>query len=1781
MRKSHTLFAFSAALVLTGAAYAAPANTVPANMKYFKVEQECSASGMNKYNCSGPLLLSQSESGCVAGEVEAASFFTSAKKCVAASSEIKSVKEIGPALNTVVSSLPISTWQEAGSKLKIASDINMGDSTTTGSCVAPFVPLTMPIGSNNVYFTFDGGKAEGYKIRNLCYEQDMNDSVMTHSVGFLKDVVRFTVENVEMKQVRIAIKDSRTTRDASKAGADYYPVGALAGTVSQSTVRNIFLADVSITAPMAGGVMGYVKESSIRQIVANDDIRIGNDIELTYAKGNYAGSKITSTLQYLTEPSEYTVFLGGIAGMAVKDSMDNIKVRAKVEDLSSETTPSTLGGLAGIFAHNDNSFRLFNDTLELKAATAEYGAGFSMISGGKAMGGLFGEVAAAPSDWQVMSNLYSSIILENCRVDSLKISNGKTESVFAGGLVGRVSSGKLYKVSFVNNVANVEISDSLKKTLAGGQSYNYYAGGVLGYGENDENYCAIDSIIGSRTSGSIRVAANSTNVSGLKANAYLGGVAGSACIKTKSDGFAKNSSSMHVESAVMTGDNNVFAGGLLGAASIFGNVEMILKNLTFTGSVKVAAGSDVVNVGGVLGGFINDLRSNKVSFNSVNLENKTEALVTVASDGFSAAGAEVSVGGLCGSCVKLSSVTRVSIVGDVVVDDDNFAGDKLLVGGFFGSVNTALPVSVYNNYNIGDVSVPEDSRAKTSVKVGYLMGSAEMTGAKNNKIEYNYHYGENDAAYIDAFGAISTGSGDIMDSWKSNEVSNWSFRYNVQNGSVSNLSAYENGVQITAAMQTSEFAGYLNTNQKPYVWSFESNYNDNLPIFADETHLAVAPGTNPTHTVVFVYYKKDEESGTFVKYNHPVTVVDGQGADAPTVPERPGYTYKRWDKDFASVLSDMTVTAVYEINTYKIIFANGLDNLQDETLEYMTVPEYKGLTPSREANAQWTYKFVGWTPEIAPVTEDKTYKAVFDSSAVLYKVVFKNDGETIDQQSLTYGSVPSTSVSPTRASTAQYTFSFKGWNPALSTVIGEAEYTAVYDTTVNKYKIVFKTDANKSDVIEVAYGEMPVYTKTPERKTTASHTFKFNSWFPTIALVDGEATYEAVFDSTVRKFSVEFKNGDVLLQSDSLAYGEVPNYTKANPTKKASASHTYNFIGWSKKITTVVENAVYTAVFDSVPNTYKVTFLSNLGKILKEDYVPYGESADAPKNLDLGEYKFVGWSTEFDNVTDDIIVLALVDFPKPNSSSSALPSSSSEVPSSSSEVPSSSSEPPASSSSVFSSSSFDGSDVKIVDARIEQSGNAVRLTFGNEGLDEGVALDAHVLVSGAKGVFVDTVIENVVDGVDNVWELVPAPLGESKIVLTLLDGETELATFEDSFDVSREISVTPRSWQMVSLAAIDSKARFNGDDAAFYWWDETNPVGDYWQYRAYQIGDDFEETRGFWYGTQHGESIVLEEESAASDADIVWDLDYVYSGWNLVANPHGWYVDLSKGEGGDVEFWRWNPVTGEYEIPTVLGPYEAVWAKVGKPTTWTVPAKPVYEFKSIKAKVPPALAKSGVNGGWSVRVMLSDDMGKKDSWNFLGAGNAARMDEAPSGMGDHVALSIVDGKSRLAKSFKAFADEYSWELDASASSDRDGFISFEGMESLRASGLKLFVTADGKTTEVKGSEKVRVMLKTSSSTVSVRVAKSEVKALANNNLKAFSAVQVAGNLKVGFDVPENLVGSNARIDLVSVNGKVANTVKFKALAGTNSVNLETPKSGLYFVRVQVGSQKATSKVMVK
>ena len=74
---------------------------------------------------------------------------------------------------------------------------------------------------------------------------------------------------------------------------------------------------------------------------------------------------------------------------------------------------------------------------------------------------------------------------------------------------------------------------------------------------------------------------------------------------------------------------------------------------------------------------------------------------------------------------------------------------------------------------------------------------------------------------------------------------------------------------------------------------------------------------------------------------------------------------------------------------------------------------------------------------------------------------------------------------------------------------------------------------------------------------------------------------------------------------------------------------------------------------------------------------------------------------------------------------------------------------------------------------------------------------------------------------------------------------------------------------------------------------------------------------------------------------------------------------------------------------------------------------------------------------------------------------------------------------------------------------------------------------------------------------------------------------VGNQLHVSFDASEGLAGERAKVELLDVKGKVVATASARTLAGTNAVTMKQPKMGVYIIRVRVGSQQQTQRIMVK
>ena len=325
-------------------------------------------------------------------------------------------------------------------------------------------------------------------------------------------------------------------------------------------------------------------------------------------------------------------------------------------------------------------------------------------------------------------------------------------------------------------------------------------------------------------------------------------------------------------------------------------------------------------------------------------------------------------------------------------------------------------------------------------------------------------------------------------------------------------------------------------------------------------------------------------------------IVKGGKYTIPELPNRTGYdldgVYNGAEKigvagSEITVSENMVIEAKYVPKKYFIVFWNGITKLQSGEVEYGSLPEYTGEIPSRTKTTQYTYTFKGWDPDVVMVSESAMYWAVFDSLVNKYVVTFKNGDEVLQSSEVEYGAVPTAPKVTLPENTAQYTYTFGGWDKTIVAVTGTATYTAVINKTLNEYSVSFR-DYNGDilkDSMSYAYGTKASdisKPSNPTRTSTAQFAYSFKDWNPTVSDVTEDIVYVAEYDSTVRSYTISFVNGSVTLQSDVLEYGAMPSYEGEVPTKAASTKYTYTFANWSPTITSVTGAATYKAVFDSV-----------------------------------------------------------------------------------------------------------------------------------------------------------------------------------------------------------------------------------------------------------------------------------------------------------------------------------------------------------------------------------------------------------------------------------------------------------------------------------------------------------------------------------------------------------------------------------------------------------------------
>lgn len=294
------------------------------------------------------------------------------------------------------------------------------------------------------------------------------------------------------------------------------------------------------------------------------------------------------------------------------------------------------------------------------------------------------------------------------------------------------------------------------------------------------------------------------------------------------------------------------------------------------------------------------------------------------------------------------------------------------------------------------------------------------------------------------------------------------------------------------------------------------------------------------------------EGYTFVKWI--VTVVDSP------------CSFRRFDNILSTDLNkgtghygNITVTPVFEVNQYTITWkfndGNGMPQQSTSEKDYgYSVSDIDApIVPQSYSDATYTYTFSGWSPAFAPVAGDTTYEAQYTRETRKYTVTWVNEAnETVHTQDVAVGDSFNVYFSDTSLDAVEkYGYTVKWGRAGISYNNGDTIVMPTSNITITpiytpiKYTITWQVEGKAPVTTQVDFGTIPTEPAGLDKTKAADemYTYTFKEWSPAITAVDGDKTYNAVFEGTPIKYTITFKDDlNNVLASYELGYGvEITN----------------------------------------------------------------------------------------------------------------------------------------------------------------------------------------------------------------------------------------------------------------------------------------------------------------------------------------------------------------------------------------------------------------------------------------------------------------------------------------------------------------------------------------------------------------------------------------------------------------------------------------------------------------
>lgn len=292
------------------------------------------------------------------------------------------------------------------------------------------------------------------------------------------------------------------------------------------------------------------------------------------------------------------------------------------------------------------------------------------------------------------------------------------------------------------------------------------------------------------------------------------------------------------------------------------------------------------------------------------------------------------------------------------------------------------------------------------------------------------------------------------------------------------------------------------------------------------------------YTVTFMDGEK--VLATFTNVTHGDTVT------APEVPEKDGKTFSKWDKDFSKVTSDLTINAVYDVDTFTVTFKDGEKVLETQTVEYeaaATAPDTARLSPPEGMH------FAKWDKDFSKVTEDIEVSAVYEIN--FYTVIFKNGETTLKIEKVKHGDSATPPNNPPDTPTAK----FVGWDESFDNVTSDLIVNAKLEK--RKYTLTFiNFDGTTVYTAAVEYGAPIVsHFETADNDVAYDDTIlDYDGWYkadgtrideldlPTMPAENFTLTLKLrLMDSAIGDFKVNTPADFTFTESNTAEFSVMPN----------------------------------------------------------------------------------------------------------------------------------------------------------------------------------------------------------------------------------------------------------------------------------------------------------------------------------------------------------------------------------------------------------------------------------------------------------------------------------------------------------------------------------------------------------------------------------------------------------------------------------------------------------------